>query len=535
MYSTITLAVNSMFIDTLHFFCYYISEVDILKKSFLSYKFLIILIIPAVLFFDIIACIILYFFEPIAYDAPDLSLSDYSFDLYSKYDDSDSDFFIKQISDKDIVSVEDDVRLKYVNDTVLIFSDNTVSYDDIQILISPYNGKICGYIKDVNFYQAEFPDSDYPTLLNICSVLSDNENIVSAIVDYFEETPLSNEEITVSDTYEINTYYYDLINFPDDISSYNTSEITVGILDVLIDSESSYLNVINKDSYKVEFLNNSLISSFNNHGTHVAGILCAKIISDAPGICPDAKIVSDNGLNNSVSYWIASIADMIINYNAKVINMSLGYNSYIPLSATLACEETLNYIQTESSFFCTFFQELINDGHEFVICVAAGNDSGSVVNKISGGFFSFGEKNILNKLDLFDFFTEKVNMCDSQYSLPLNSIENTDVRNRIIVVGSCDMNKKYSSYSNSGDRIDIVAPGEMIYSLSINDEYEYNSGTSMATPFVSGTAALLFAVDNSLSGEEVKNIIVSSATDYVYADEYSYPLLNISNALDKTE
>jgi len=59
--------------------------------------------------------------------------------------------------------------------------------------------------------------------------------------------------------------------------------------------------------------------------------------------------------------------------------------------------------------------------------------------------------------------------------------------------------------------VDLAAPGESIYSTVIGSTYGYKSGTSMATPYVSGAAALLWANNPALSMSEVKNLLLNTA------------------------
>ena len=71
-----------------------------------------------------------------------------------------------------------------------------------------------------------------------------------------------------------------------------------------------------------------------------------------------------------------------------------------------------------------------------------------------------------------------------------------------------------SYFSQDGDRVDIAAPGEWIYSTLYNNFYAHSNGTSMAAPHVSGTAAMVWSIDpEGLSGADVKRIILESATE----------------------
>ncbi len=66
--------------------------------------------------------------------------------------------------------------------------------------------------------------------------------------------------------------------------------------------------------------------------------------------------------------------------------------------------------------------------------------------------------------------------------------------------------------SNYGAELDVVAPGNNIYSTSLGG-YGTESGTSMATPFVSGLAALIWSHNPTLTNMDVRDTIISSVDD----------------------
>jgi subtilisin family serine protease len=72
-----------------------------------------------------------------------------------------------------------------------------------------------------------------------------------------------------------------------------------------------------------------------------------------------------------------------------------------------------------------------------------------------------------------------------------------------------------ASYSNYGKKnVDLFAPGDKIYTTTAGNSYTYDSGTSLAGPMVSGTAALIWSYYPKLSVQEIKQIILESGTAY---------------------
>ena len=89
---------------------------------------------------------------------------------------------------------------------------------------------------------------------------------------------------------------------------------------------------------------------------------------------------------------------------------------------------------------------------------------------------------------------------------------------KVIAVASTEQNQQRFYQSNFGASIDIGAPGNVILSTQINNQYRRLTGTSMASPHVAGVAALLLAKRPTLTHEEVRNILINT-TDPVYRED----------------
>ncbi len=85
-----------------------------------------------------------------------------------------------------------------------------------------------------------------------------------------------------------------------------------------------------------------------------------------------------------------------------------------------------------------------------------------------------------------------------------------------MAVGAYDQNHNRASFSNFGSQLEISAPGVQIAAAyNRNDaDYVYQDGTSMATPIVSGVAALALTVDPTLTNTELRQLLRDTAVDY---------------------
>ena len=100
-----------------------------------------------------------------------------------------------------------------------------------------------------------------------------------------------------------------------------------------------------------------------------------------------------------------------------------------------------------------------------------------------------------------------------------------------IAVGATDANDQKASFSNYGTWVDVAAPGVSILS-TYHNSYSSLSGTSMATPFVSGLAGLLISQNPQWSDSQVRNQIESTA-DFVTGTGayFKWGRINICRAL----
>jgi subtilisin family serine protease len=106
----------------------------------------------------------------------------------------------------------------------------------------------------------------------------------------------------------------------------------------------------------------------------------------------------------------------------------------------------------------------------------------------------------------------------------------------VIAVASSNGRDEISGFSTQGSHCSVAAPGETILSLSgsSNSGYVYMSGTSMATPYAAGVAALLKARTPSLTPAQIRSILEDSAVDLGTAGfdpEFGYGRIDAASAL----
>lgn len=81
----------------------------------------------------------------------------------------------------------------------------------------------------------------------------------------------------------------------------------------------------------------------------------------------------------------------------------------------------------------------------------------------------------------------------------------------MISVANITQSGALAADSNYGvSSVDIAAPGQDIFSTTVNGEYHYLSGTSMAAPMVSGVSALLYAYGEAPYPQNIKEILLQT-------------------------
>ncbi|PIR08470.1 hypothetical protein COV53_02865 [Candidatus Gottesmanbacteria bacterium CG11_big_fil_rev_8_21_14_0_20_37_11] len=249
-----------------------------------------------------------------------------------------------------------------------------------------------------------------------------------------------------------------------DVSAWNyskgSSSVLVAVVDTGIDEDHPDLS--GKVDKETNCTDSYTPDDLYGHGTHVAGIISADTNNHLgiAGVGYNSRLLNAKALSDSGSGYYSWIADCIswaADNGADVINMSLSGTAY-----SRALEDAVNYAALKGA-----------------VLVAAAGNSGKSKPSYPAGF------------------------------------------NNVIAVGAVDGQDNKASFSNWGRWVSVTAPGVSIYSTMPNhpnriggQNYGYMSGTSMASPHVSGLAALLFGL-NGIEREQVISYIAN------YADRIS--------------
>ncbi|HKL88333.1 MAG TPA: S8 family peptidase, partial [Salinibacter sp.] len=216
--------------------------------------------------------------------------------------------------------------------------------------------------------------------------------------------------------------------------------------------------------------NNDVAGPDPSHGTHVGGIVAADRNNGIGinGIADAVRIMSIRAVPNGDERDkdVANAIRYAVDNGADVINMSFG-KAYSPHKEVV--DAAVRYA----------------DSLGVLMVHAAGNDGENV---------------------------------DSTSNYPTRRYLDGGQADLWIEVGASSWKGEpnlAAPFSNYGDEtVDVFAPGRAIYSTVPGNKYEQNDGTSMAAPMVSGVAALIMAYYPTLTPNQVRQIILETATSY---------------------
>ncbi|MBU4511556.1 S8 family serine peptidase [bacterium] len=103
----------------------------------------------------------------------------------------------------------------------------------------------------------------------------------------------------------------------------------------------------------------------------------------------------------------------------------------------------------------------------------------------------------------------------------------------VIAVSATDSSDNLASFSSTGNEVELAAPGVDIYSTYKDGGYATMSGTSMASPHVAGTAALVWIAYPSWTNDDVRTQLQNTADDLGDAGwdpKYGYGLVDADEA-----
>jgi len=214
----------------------------------------------------------------------------------------------------------------------------------------------------------------------------------------------------------------------------------------------------------------------NGHGTHVSGTIGA---------------LGGNGLGVAGVNWQVQI-------------MALKFLSASGSGSTADAVEALNYFTAAS---------IANDAGGGAANFVATNNSwggGGASQAMLNAIVDSGEHGAL-----FIAAAGNSGLNNNRYaSYPANySTVNALGFETVVSVAAITSSGSLASYSNYGSRtVDLGAPGSSIISTTPNNGYSTYSGTSMATPHVTGALALLASLAPDLTAAELRDTLLSTAT-----------------------
>lgn len=303
-----------------------------------------------------------------------------------------------------------------------------------------------------------------------------------------------------------------------------SKDVVVAVLDGGVDITHIDLaaNCIKADADggSFNFVNKSTALTYDDHGTHVAGVIAA-VSNNGKGISgiaggnaatgqPGVRILSCQILGRrfgEANADLPSIASAMVygaTHGAVISQNSWGYTYDVNGDGNIDENEYQNAMAAK-------IDGVLKDAVDYFIRYAGCDDNGEqrADSPMKGGvvIFAAGNDALPN-------------------SAPANYAP-------IIAVGSIASDGSRSTFSNYGDWVDICAPGTNISSTISGNQYGTMNGTSMACPHVSGAAALLVSYygGRGFTNEMLEERLLKGANKNIVPENSQVgPLLDVYGA-----
>ena len=371
-------------------------------------------------------------------------------------------------------------------------------------LAASVGASVLGGIGDLGVYQFVFPAGS--ALAAIATELLASPGVQDVIRHRLTDDDIAATPGDWSDDGPGGRWPFEMINAPQAWTTGTGGAVKVGIVDGGLYTAHEDLNVL--------WTQNDISTRGKNaeHGTHVAGLACARANNDKglTGVAWGCPIVFGQGLRTMAGIgktndilWVANEMNGVVNQGAQVVNISIGHDFGGCVTAgTGSSSADIATLQSESQLFRRVFSR-----------PAAAN----VVWSIAAG-----------------------NNCSSR---PLHGLEIAGSEyDNALIVAAVNSDGTLSSFSNNGAWVDIAAPGGVRVPAQGGDgktgpfssvppcsagrcwsSYAAMTGTSQAAPLVAGTAALVRSAHPGFTATQVANCIRTNSWKSVQPRS-SYPL-----------
>ncbi|MCQ2483487.1 MAG: S8 family serine peptidase [Clostridia bacterium] len=388
--------------------------------------------------------------------------------------------------DKTVADI--DSSAEYVSNRVLLTADKNFMFDELDDIVVDSEE----IIADEEFSIYEITVSDSISVKEAMNLLGEQQGTLYVEPDYYIDIQpmccdMLGEIVSNANRYQWQheaVHTYDAWELMLNVPTYRTR---VAILDTMVDIyHSDVSSNINKSlscdyssGTKVPITRDNYEKYVADHGTHVAGIIGAD---------------SMNGIG------IEGVASGRYSGNVELVCINLSKDK-LRITQTHANEVVDDMDEVESS--------------NIIKAINYAADCGCKVCNMSFGLQTSKRDYAIESAVNSAYRRGMICVCSSgnDASTQCNQLSYAE---NVICVGALDYsNNKLvrSYYSCYGANLDICAPGTSIYSSVCNNGYRCLSGTSMATPIVTGVLSLMFAVNPSLPLDTARDILLSSATD----------------------